>query len=216
MFVYNLVVCKTMQRTDWLIEIYLSYICMSWWRHQMETFSALLALCAGSSPVPVTSPHIGQWREALMFSLIWVWINDWVNNREADDLRRQHGHYDVNVMCIVEDLPWQKTFPHPVLIIDKMHHQHSNQKFMNISICESDIKSFMIFLWLHLSSTYTLPLYILRAILFCLWINHEYCETFSFLKNIWIHNYAHFFFKMQTMHGNITICSRLQQIRQET
>ena len=24
---------------------------MSWWRHQMETFSALLALCAGSSPV---------------------------------------------------------------------------------------------------------------------------------------------------------------------
>ena len=26
--------------------------CMkSWWRHQMETFSALLALCAGNSPV---------------------------------------------------------------------------------------------------------------------------------------------------------------------
>ena len=24
---------------------------MSWWRHQMETFSALLALCAGNSPV---------------------------------------------------------------------------------------------------------------------------------------------------------------------
>ena len=23
-----------------------------WWRHQMETFSALLALCAGNSPVP--------------------------------------------------------------------------------------------------------------------------------------------------------------------
>ena len=25
--------------------------CMSWWRHQMETFSALLAICAGNSPV---------------------------------------------------------------------------------------------------------------------------------------------------------------------
>ena len=25
--------------------------CASWWRHQMETFSALLALCAGNSPV---------------------------------------------------------------------------------------------------------------------------------------------------------------------
>ena len=25
--------------------------CVSWWHHQMETFSALLALCAGNSPV---------------------------------------------------------------------------------------------------------------------------------------------------------------------
>ena len=25
--------------------------CSTWWRHQMETFSALLALCAGNSPV---------------------------------------------------------------------------------------------------------------------------------------------------------------------
>ena len=24
---------------------------MTWWRHQMETFSALLAFCAGNSPV---------------------------------------------------------------------------------------------------------------------------------------------------------------------
>ena len=39
----------------------------SWWRHQMETFSALLALCAGNSPVPGNSPHKGQWRGALMF-----------------------------------------------------------------------------------------------------------------------------------------------------
>ena len=71
---------------------------MSWWRHQMETFSALLALCAGNSPVPVKSPHKGQWRGALMFSLICARINDWVNNHEAGDLRRHHGHYDVNVM----------------------------------------------------------------------------------------------------------------------
>ena len=71
---------------------------ITWWRHQMETFSALLALCAGNSPVPVNSPHKGQWRGALMFSFIYVWINDWVNNCEAGDLRRQRGHYDVNVM----------------------------------------------------------------------------------------------------------------------
>ena len=72
-----------------------------WWRHQMEPFSALLALCAGNSPVPVNSPHKGQWRGALMFSLICAWINDWVNNREAGDLRRYTGHYDVNVMSLM-------------------------------------------------------------------------------------------------------------------
>ena len=48
---------------------------------------------------PVNFPHKGQWRGALMFSLIYTWINDWVNNREAGDLRRQHGHYDVIVMA---------------------------------------------------------------------------------------------------------------------
>ena len=31
-------------------------ICESWWRHQMETFSALLAICAGNSPVPGELP----------------------------------------------------------------------------------------------------------------------------------------------------------------
>ena len=47
---------------------------------------------------PVNFPHKGQWRGALMFSLNYAWINDWVNNREAGDLRRQHGHYVVIVM----------------------------------------------------------------------------------------------------------------------
>ena len=29
---------------------------LSWWRHQIEKFSALLALCAGNSPVPGEFP----------------------------------------------------------------------------------------------------------------------------------------------------------------
>ena len=29
---------------------------LAWWRHQMETFSALLAICAGNSPVPGEFP----------------------------------------------------------------------------------------------------------------------------------------------------------------
>ena len=47
---------------------------------------------------PVNSPHKGQWRRALMFSLIYTRINGWVNNREAGDLRRHRAHYDVIVM----------------------------------------------------------------------------------------------------------------------
>ena len=31
-------------------------LCTTWWRHQMETFSALLAICAGNSPVPGEFP----------------------------------------------------------------------------------------------------------------------------------------------------------------
>ena len=47
---------------------------------------------------PVNSPRKGQWRGALMFSLICIWINGWVNNREAGDLRRHRAHYDVIVI----------------------------------------------------------------------------------------------------------------------
>ena len=57
-------------------------------------------LC-GEFTGPVNSPHKGQWRGALIFSLICVWINSWVNNREAGDLRRHRSHYDVNVMVYV-------------------------------------------------------------------------------------------------------------------
>ena len=69
----------------------------SWWRHQIETLSALLAICVGNSPVN-SPPHKGQWRGALMFSLICGCIHGWVNNHEAGNLRRHRAHYDVTVM----------------------------------------------------------------------------------------------------------------------
>ena len=47
---------------------------------------------------PLDSPHEGQWRGALMFSLICAWINRWVNNGDVGDLRRHRTHYDVTVM----------------------------------------------------------------------------------------------------------------------
>ena len=81
----------------------------SWNSQNMMTssngnISALLAICPRNSPArgihrsPVNPPHKGQWRRALMFSLICVWITGWVNNREAGDQRRYRVHYDVIVM----------------------------------------------------------------------------------------------------------------------
>ena len=60
----------------------------TWWRHQMHgNICRVTGLCAGNSPVIGEFPHKGQWRGALMFSLISAWINSWVNNREAGDFR---------------------------------------------------------------------------------------------------------------------------------
>ena len=65
----------------------------------METFPRYWPIVWGIHRSLVNSPHKGQWRGALVFSLICVWINGWVNNHEARDLRRYRAHYDVNVMC---------------------------------------------------------------------------------------------------------------------
>ena len=62
----------------------------------METFSTLLALREGNSPVPVNFLDKGQRCGTLMFSLISACINDGVNNHVAGDLRRHRGHYNVN------------------------------------------------------------------------------------------------------------------------
>ena len=69
----------------------------SWWRHQMETFSALLALCEGISPGTGEFPSQSQWRGILTFSLIWARTNGWVNHRDDGDLRRHCAYYDVTV-----------------------------------------------------------------------------------------------------------------------
>ena len=49
---------------------------------------------------PVNSPHKGQWRGSLMFSLICTWTTGWVNNRYAGDLKHHRAHYDATVMDV--------------------------------------------------------------------------------------------------------------------
>ena len=89
-----------------------SAVNFSWWRHQMETFSALLAMCAGNSPVPGEFPtqrpvtrsfdvyfdlrpdnrlskqSWGWWFETLSHSL-WRRRNV-LHMRNADILRNMH------------------------------------------------------------------------------------------------------------------------------
>ena len=81
----------------------------AWWRHQMETFSALLALCAGNSPV--TGEFSAKARNAELWCFLWSapWINGWANNREAGDLRRHLVIYDLTVMgCDNGVMPWRR------------------------------------------------------------------------------------------------------------
>ena len=71
----------------------------TWWCHQMETFSTLLAICAGNSlatgEFPAQRPV--TWSFDVFFDLRPN-IYGWVNNGEAGDLRRHRAHYHVIVM----------------------------------------------------------------------------------------------------------------------
>ena len=77
---------------------------------------------------PVNPPQKGQCRGALTFFLICVWINAWINNREAGDLRRHCAHYDViamlnmiwcfpstTVICMIKDVRPQQLIMFPLL-----------------------------------------------------------------------------------------------------
>ena len=66
------------------------------WKH----FPRYWPFLRGVQWSPVNSPHKAQWRGAMMFSLICVWINGWVNNHEAGNLKRYRAHYDVIVMYL--------------------------------------------------------------------------------------------------------------------
>ena len=71
---------------------------LPWWRLPMETFFALLAICAGNSPVtgefPAQRPVTRSFDDWFDLRL----INGWVNNGETSDFRRHRAHFDVIVM----------------------------------------------------------------------------------------------------------------------
>ena len=83
-------------------------LCLPWWRHQMETFSALLAICVGNSPVTSEFPAQGPVMRSFGVFFDLRLDNGCVNNGDAGDLRHHRAHYDVTVMSTsaYENWPW--------------------------------------------------------------------------------------------------------------
>ena len=96
--------CNVILRISFKLQYFRNNIRSTIWSHlhndviKWKHFPRCWPFVLGIHRSPVNSPHKGQWRGALMLSLICAWINCWVNNREASDLRRRCAHYDVIVM----------------------------------------------------------------------------------------------------------------------
>ena len=77
----------------------------------METFSALLAICAGNSPA--NGEFAAQRPVTRSFDIFFdLSLNERLskhNNREAGDLRHHHAHYDVTVMQKKNDTYFSKS-----------------------------------------------------------------------------------------------------------
>ena len=94
----NMILCKLLQ----LISRYVAVGCilpvlpLKWGTMILRTYGGTLDTILHQ--VRSSLEFKSQWRGALIFSLLCVWINGWVKNRKAGDLRRYRSHYDVTVM----------------------------------------------------------------------------------------------------------------------
>ena len=78
------------------------------WHNMMTSSNRMIIRVTGPLCGEFTGhPHKGQWRGFFMFSLSCVWINGWVNNRVAGDLRRHRAHCDVIMMKRDNHTQWR-------------------------------------------------------------------------------------------------------------
>ena len=93
---------------SYIIQIYryIAHVDVIKWKH----FPSFKPFVRGILRSPVDSIHKCQWRGALMFSLMFAWLNDWVNSSYAGDLWRHGAPCDVTVMEIQE-------FDHACLVL---------------------------------------------------------------------------------------------------
>ena len=83
----------------WLVETSLGHNEWPWWRHPMETFSALLGPLSGESTgnqwILLAKPSYAE-----LWCFLWSASDQTVGQKNwgASDLRRHHTHYFVTVM----------------------------------------------------------------------------------------------------------------------
>ena len=85
---------------------------------------------------PLCVEFAGQWSRALIFCLICAWINGWVNNREAGDLRRHRAHFGVTVLgFLVILMEWNEIH----IFLHGFDNSRNNNvldlAFLNTSVC---------------------------------------------------------------------------------
>ena len=129
------------------------------WKH----FPRYWPFVRGIHRPTVNSPHKGQWRGALMFSLICAWINGWVNNREAGDFTRYRAHCDVTVMTWIGYNGWDTTVLQCKQIIkknDRCQANLINTKPLSISVGGGNWLIYILFnidiVWLPYASLQTI------------------------------------------------------------
>ena len=84
----------------------------------------------------VDSPHKGQWRGALIFSLIWVWRNGWTNSQDAGGLRHHFAHWDVTVLLQFVLIIAEITFYEKSSVL-RSHERHDHRTFCSDNIVQS-------------------------------------------------------------------------------
>ena len=88
--------------------LYYQLIYDAWWRHQMETFSAILATARGINRSPVNFPHKGQWHGAFdvfcdlrlnkrLSKQSWGW---WFETPSSPLWRHSNGYLVMNLKKI--------------------------------------------------------------------------------------------------------------------
>ena len=103
----------------WAIEVETLYMIgwsKTWWRHQMETFSVLLALCAGNSPVtdefpaqrPVTR-RLDVFFDLRLNEQLSKQSWGWLFETPSRSLWRQRNEcVTCNMLCSIIELLWSK------------------------------------------------------------------------------------------------------------